>query len=280
MVKMHESWLFVPAISKYLFGDKIQLADVLILDLEDSLRAEQKGEGLKEIVKYLCTERNKPSRIYVRLNLGKQMLDEIMELRDLELEGFMIPKFESVEVLERILPLLNDKKIIVLVETPLGIINLPLFAHDPHISGLAFGAEDFCKELNVPTNEIATFYARSQLVLYAAINKKISLDTVFFDVENTAAFENQYMNSLKMGFTSKLLIHPSQVAIVNSKKNLADIEEIRHILTEFYNSSAGIVNVNGKWYEKPHIENLEKELEILEGRNYEHYKGIRKFADS
>lgn len=280
MVNRHESWLFVPAISKYLFGDKIRFADVLILDLEDSLRSEQKEEGLKEIVKYLCSEKNKSSRIYVRLNLGKQMFDEIMELKDLKLEGFMIPKFESSEVLERILPLLNDKKIIALVETPVGIINLPLFAHDPHISGLAFGAEDFCKELNVPTNEIATFYARSQLVLYAAINEKISLDTVCFNVENPDVFENQYINSLKMGFTSKLLIHPDQVAIVNSKKNHADIEEIRHILTEFYNSSAGIVNVNGKWYEKPHIESLKKELEILEGSNYEHHKEIRKSADS
>ena len=178
------------------------------------------------------------------------------------------------------MPLLNGKKIIALVETPTGIINLPLFAHDPHISGLAFGAEDYCKELNVPTNEIATFYARSQLVLYAAINKKISLDTVCFDVENIEVFEKQYVNSLKMGFTSKLLIHPKQVALVNSKKNFADIEKIKHILTEFYNSSAGIVYIDGKWYEKPHIESLEKELELLEGSNYEYNKGTGKSADS
>lgn len=264
MALNHESWLFVPAVSKYIGGNHYKSADNVIFDLEDSIKPEQKECGLQKVVEYINTNNSLKPKIYVRINSGSKLREEVEILHNLRFEGYMIPKFESAEPLEAIESVRKEKKIIALIESTAGIINLPKYAGDSRITGLAFGAEDFCKELDIMTNENATIYARSQIVLYAAYYKKICLDTVCFDTSDVNVFIKQYQQTMSMGFTSKLLIHPNQVDYVNSLKTSNDINKIRNIINEFYKSSEGVVNIDGKWYERPHILKLEKELRTLE----------------
>ena len=53
MTKVEDSWLFVPAIEKYLQGAAKDCAQNIIYDLEDSLKDTEKEQGLELLVSAL-----------------------------------------------------------------------------------------------------------------------------------------------------------------------------------------------------------------------------------
>ena len=255
-----KTWLFVPAKEKFLKSfEKIE-ADHIILDLEDSLPQKQKEEGLVlagEILKKYGKEKS----IYVRINADDRMEMELRKLHIHDFSGFMIPKFENVRILENYREYIKGKEIIALIETVKGIMELPQIAGNIVINKIAFGAEDFCKELGYEAGEEATYFARNQLVLYGSYYHKYVLDGVCLDVHNMDVFKEAYRKTKRMGFHGKLLIHPNQVRAVKEQDNNSNIERLKYIVKTFKNSGEGVLFIDGEFYEKPLIDKIEKYLE-------------------
>ena len=153
---------------------------------------------------------------------------------------------------------------IALIESIAGVLGVAEIAASPMISGIAFGGEDFCKELGVETNDLAMQYARGQIVLFARYFNKYCLDTISLEYKDLKAFLLQFKNSLAMGFHSKLLIHPAQVEAISELEKTIDVMELKEIIKQYNSSTEGLVQVYGRWYEKPHIERIRKMLEELE----------------
>lgn len=260
MTKVTESWLFVPAIEKYLKGTAKDCVQNIIYDLEDSLKENEKEHGLELLVNTLLYAASS-QHIYVRINHNERMKHELLCLKECKIDGFFIPKFESADVLNEYNDLLYGKKIIALLETPAGIIQLENFADDPRVYGFAFGGEDYCTCLGVPTNDEATRYAREKIVLWAAYVHKFALDTVCFETEDMDLFRRKAEESFRMGFRSRMLIHPKQVEVVRKIKECHDRNELEEIIKKYEESGFGVSVVDGKVYEKPHIERLKKILE-------------------
>ncbi len=258
------TWLFVPAKEKY--RDKIESieADNLILDLEDSLTQEQKEPGLK-LVSDLVEKYGCRRKIYVRVNSGRRMDKELKALALHSFSGYVVPKFEDTQILEEYRELIKEKQVIALVESIRGVIFLEQAAAHPLITGLAFGGEDFCRDLGYGAGEEAACYARSKMVLYGAYHRKETLDTVSFEFRDKERFLGEYEKSKRMGFTGKLLIHPRQAEAVREYGSAGEIKRLRHIVEVFRSSADGVVQIDGKWYEKPHIEKIESYLHSLEG---------------
>ena len=254
-----KTWLFVPAKERFLKNFEKIDADYVILDLEDSLREEQKDEGLT-LAGEILEKYGKIRNIYVRVNSGVRMEQELKSLQEYDFSGFMIPKFESVEFLEKFRETKGKKEIIALIETVKGIIELPKIAASTFVHKLAFGAEDFCRELGFEAGEEATFFPRNQMVLYGSYYHKYVLDGVCLDVHNMDVFKESYARTKRMGFHGKLLIHPNQVKAVQEYNKRLDIEKLKYIVETFNNSGEGVLFIEGEFYEKPLIDKIEEYL--------------------
>ncbi len=255
-----KTWLFVPAKEKFLKNfEKIE-ADHIILDLEDSLRAEQKEEGLL-LAGEVLQKYGKEKSIYVRVNSNERMEPELKALCVFDFAGFMIPKFENIEMFENIREYVSGKEIIALIETVKGVMEIPQIAASPYVHKLAFGAEDFCRDLGFEAAEEATYFPRNQIVLYSSFYKKYALDGVCLDVHNMDVFKESYKKTKRMGFHGKLLIHPNQVNAVREYNDDPDVERLRYIVKTFNNSGEGVLFIDGEFYEKPLIEKIEKYLD-------------------
>ena len=188
-----KTWLFVPTKEKFLKSfEKIE-ADYVILDLEDSLKEEQKEDGLT-LAGDILQRYGKTRSIYVRVNSGERMEKELHSLQRYDFAGFMIPKFENVDILKKFHDYIGEKEIIALIETTKGVIELPQIAASPLVHKLAFGAEDYCRELGFEAGEEATYFPRNQMVLYGAYNQKYVLDGVCLDVHNMEVFKEALNN--------------------------------------------------------------------------------------
>lgn len=254
-----KTWLFVPAKEKFLKKfEKIE-ADYIILDLEDSLKMEQKEEGLV-LTSEILQRYGKDRSIYVRINSGDRMKMELKTLCGFDFTGFMIPKFENADMLKEIPDYINGKEIIALIETVKGVIEIPQIAASSFVQKLAFGAEDFCRELGFGTGEEASYFPRNQLVLYGSYYQKYVLDGVCLDVHNMDVFQKSYEKTKRLGFHGKLLIHPNQVKAVREYNEGQDVERLKYIVSTFKRSEEGVLFIDGEFYEKPLIDKIEKYL--------------------
>lgn len=259
--KIPESWLFVPCSKRFLSKpDGIRYADNVIFDLEDSLKPSEKEEGLD----LLCSlfEKGRPSKdqgFFVRLNRDR-LETELGALKDTDADGFLIPKFENTDDLDRYADLIGKKKIVPLVETCKGIIGLERFAEDERICAIALGGEDYCANLGIETNDSALILARSRIVLYAKAAGKAAVDTISTQYRDEALFEEELQKSAALGFDGKLMIHPAQTKVSHEFQKTLPKDEMESIIKEFESRKEGAVMINGRLFERPHIERMKKIL--------------------
>lgn len=258
----YKKWLFVPAKEKFLSGRASLRADALIYDLEDSIRPEEKPAARERLCKRLSERAEK--EVYVRINSGAPGLEDLRCLKDCQIHGFVLPKIDDGECIQQYAGLSGTRKLIALVESVSGVKNLEAIASSPLLYGLAFGGEDYCRELGVETNDLAMQYPRGRMVLLARYYGKYCLDTISLEYRDSAVFRKQFLDSISMGFHSKLLIHPAQVETVCGLEETVDLAEMREIVRQYEESSEGLVCINGRWYEKPHIDRLKAIINQME----------------
>lgn len=257
------SFLFVPANEKMLSKISICSADAIIIDLEDAVLASHKDEALSLVKSFL--DKNKIIvPVFVRINLDR-VKTEVSLLRNTNITGYMIPKTETLEDIESVYDLDSDKKIIALIETPMGIINVPEFAKCDLIYGIAFGAEDYTEICNINNVHENLIYQKSMIVNYAKAYKKIAIDTISLNIHDKDSFCVESQKSKDFGFDAKLAIHPMQVEAINEMYSKRDYDYLKYIVNTYISSGQSVLEIDGKIYEKPHITSIIKELENMEG---------------
>jgi citrate lyase subunit beta/citryl-CoA lyase len=266
------SVLFVP-------GDRARMlekarsvgADAVILDLEDGVAPENKPVARTMVADALKTAGFEPY-VAVRVNgfatgLAEQDLDAIVGP---EVRAVCLPKSESVEEVLRLANLLDgierrwgmrpgSTSIMLLVETARGILNSrELATASARVVALCLGGEDLCWDLGAVRSKQGweLGHARGRLVLSARAAGVHALDTVWTDLRDEAGLAGESRRARQMGFSGKLLIHPSQIEPVTIAftPNQAEIEHARRIVTAFQEATArgqGVVTVDGKMIDAP-----------------------------
>ncbi len=263
---IYKTWLFVPAAERFLSGRLDGLADVLVFDLEDSVRDGDKQAARERLCRAL--EREYGAEIFVRINAGAEGEMDLQALRSCRFDGLMLPKTEQAEAIEELALRAGDRKLIALVESLAGIVNLERIASLPCLYGIAFGGEDYCRELGVETNDLAMQYARGRVVLLARYYQKYCLDTISMEYRDREQFLRRFRAAAAMGFHSKLLIHPAQAEAIRAwEESNLDLNEMKRIVCRFEDSKDGLVEIDGRWYERPHIERLKKLIAQMEKKN-------------
>lgn len=254
-----KSLLFVPAEEQKLKKIKAFYSDAFILDLEDSIKESNKKNALKATKNFLETFECAENPIFVRIN-ADNIEAEISELKDTGIEGVVLPKAESACKIEEIKESIGDKKIIPLIETPMGMVNLSAIAKQPSVWAIAFGAEDYCCEAGTKNEEHYLLPIKTEIVKYAHAYRKKCFDTIALEFKEKDKIYQSSLHSYNLGFDGKLAIHPSQVEQIHRAFNPKNEFYMKKVLEAFEKCENGVLKFEGKIYEKPHIEKIKRDL--------------------
>lgn len=279
------SLLFVPGDSeKKLAKGLTSGADVLIIDLEDSVAADNKAAARAITAAFLSAPRSGPL-LYVRVNDLSTGLteDDLAAVMKAAPDGIMLPKSNSADDVARLAVRLRVEEaengladgvtriLPIITETPLGILNAASYARgEPRLSGLTWGAEDLSAEIGASETRDETGaytdvfrHARATTILAANAAGVAPIDTVFPNFRDEAAFLRDCRDGARDGFTGRMAIHPAQVAIINevftpSPEAVAHAQAVVDAFAAAGNP--GVVGIDGKMFDRPHLKRAERLL--------------------
>ena len=233
------SFLFVPGDSDRKQAKSLGSgADVLLLDLEDSVAAESKPKARTMTREFLQSARARPTRprFYVRTNslptgLVDADLEAVIASRP---DGILLPKCESasdvilldakLSVAEALAGVEDGAtKIIALVtETAAAILKLDYRGASKRLVGLTWGAEDLSADLGAeayrnPDNSFTDPYrlARTLCLYSAAAARVLPIDSVYVHFNDEAGLRADAAEGVRDGFIGKMAIHPAQIPVIN-----------------------------------------------------------------
>ncbi|MFL5237669.1 MAG: HpcH/HpaI aldolase/citrate lyase family protein [Rhizomicrobium sp.] len=280
------SLLFVPADSeKKLAKARASAADALILDLEDSVAADNRPRG-RELVTEFLKDTHRQS-VWVRINpLGSEDF-----IRDVEAvvasnpAGLVVPKANGPHTLNVIdahiltresladLPAGSIKLLPVATETPAAVLSLQDYrSPPPRLAAMTWGAEDLSAELGAATNRdedgefLLTFKIVRSLCLLAAKAAGVeAIETLHANFRDTAGLQRAARAAQREGFSGMLAIHPDQVEIINAAftPSHADIEHAREVVAAF-ESGAGVASLDGRMLDQPHLKQAQHVLALAQ----------------
>ena len=284
------SWLFVPGDSeKKLAKGAGTGADVLIIDLEDSVADGRKPVGREMTCEYLQQSSREAQQLWVRIN----PLDTAHALRDLagviqgKPDGLILPKAESVEdsyklghyldalEVEHGLKQGSTKILALITETPGALLTLEGYRRaDPRVTAVSWGAEDLSAAVGASSNrdssgELTEPYrlARSLCLMSAHAAGVQPVDTVLPDFRDDEGLKRTSNEARRDGYTGKIAIHPNQVAIINEAFTPSD-EEVAHAraVVQLFadNPDAGTLSLDGKMLDKPHLTQAQRVIDTAE----------------
>jgi len=269
LLSPRRSLLFTPANRPALFAKALQSgADMVCVDLEDAVAADQKASSRAEAFAFLAAgDTGFPERS-VRINspqtdAGQADLQALRE-SGLQRGTLLVPKVDSAEEVSQLIADLAqisiNLRLAVLIESAIGIENIyAIVKAAPRLDFVMFGGVDLAAELGTRVAPEPLAYARSRLV-YAARHAKIDvLDMPCLDFRNLDGVKQEAELARLLGFTGKAVIHPANVATINSAftPTAAEMEEARRIVEAYQNSTTGVAVVDGKVVEKPVVRAME-----------------------
>ena len=280
------SLLFVPADSeKKLAKASSSPADALILDLEDSVAAENRAKARGLVREFLKTS-HAPA-VWVRINpLGSEdFIRDIESVTASKPAGFVVPKPDGPQTLDVIdahlmtretqagLPHGSIKLLPVATETPTAVLSLQDYrSKPPRLAALTWGAEDLAAALGAATNRgddgefLLTYKIVRTLCLIAAKAADVpAIETLQADFRDSAGLERAARAAQREGFSGMLAIHPDQVETINAAftPSQADVAHARRVVQAFA-GGAGVASLDGKMLDQPHLKQAKQVIALAE----------------
>ncbi|BAT60195.1 (3S)-malyl-CoA thioesterase [Variibacter gotjawalensis] len=282
------SYLFVPGDStKKLEKSLTSGSDSLIVDLEDSVGFDNKPKA-RDIglgfLREIGPQKDRP-QLVVRVNALDTGLtdDDLAVIVAGKPDAILLPKAEggaSVTHLDAKLTVqealhgLPEGSIEILAlttETASALFLCGTYkGSSKRLTGLTWGAEDLSASLGSETNRdkdgnlTEPFrFARTLSLAAAAACGVAPIDTVYADFRNEAGLRRECEEARRDGFTSKMAIHPGQVAVINdvftpSEKSIAEAQGVVDAFAA--QPGAGVVAMGGVMFDRPHLVRAERLL--------------------
>jgi citrate lyase subunit beta / citryl-CoA lyase len=263
------SRLYVPGNSpRLLAGIEVHGADCVLLDLEDSVPPAEKGSA-RALVKHLLAKVPFPREVWVRINpLGLGGTEDAEEVLQGRPHGICLPKTETAddvraaaELLARVESMLGIEKgftkIMPIVETARGVLHAEaIAAADERVVMLAFGAEDYTRDLGALRSERSLMLARAQLVVAAKAAGCQASDTVFADLGDEVRLADECRLARELGFDGKGAINPRQIPVIHraftpTEEEAAYARRVVDAAAEAEAAGSGAVALDGKMIDRP-----------------------------
>ncbi|TGT85454.1 MULTISPECIES: CoA ester lyase [unclassified Mesorhizobium] len=261
-------------------------ADVVIVDLEDSVAPRNKAQAREIAARFILERRGQTNpAIYVRVNDLSTGLtdDDLAKLVPARPDGIMLPKSNSGQDMQQLAAKLrvreaeNDlpdgsiKILPIITETPAGLLAAATYAGaSVRLAGLTWGAEDLSAAVGARAarDERGHYtdlfrHARLTTILAAGAAEVAAIDTVFPNFRDMAAFAVECTEAERDGFTGKMAIHPDQVPVINTAftPSAAAVKQSAAIVAAFVAAgNPGVVGIDGKMFDRPHLRLAERLL--------------------
>jgi len=293
------SWLFVPGDSerkqqRALASD----ADVVILDLEDSVAPAQLPRAREQVAQLLRARRSGAGpELWVRVNapasgLLRTDLAEICAAGALP-DGVVVPKVSAPDEIIDVAQYLatfetgfgrasgSTRLLVLTTETPTGLLALPQYpsalAEAParaRLAGLTWGAEDLSAALGATAKRDAagaltfTFQlARTSCLLAAAALGVQAIDGVWTELRDAPGLERELAEARRDGFSGKLAVHPDQLAPINAAfaPTAAERAYAQRVVAAFAAApEAGVASLDGHMIDRPHLLQAQRILAVAQ----------------
>lgn len=281
-MRVRRAMLYTPGDEWNKINKAISLnVDSICMDLEDGTAASRKVAARATIIKALDELKFGRSEKLVRINpvgsgLEEEELNEILPHRP---DGIVIPKIENIGQIESISSRIGtfeqenglpngQIRLLVVVESAIGLLNLREIAAHPRLDCVIFGAEDFTANIGAKRTNTGweVLFARSTVVTCAAAFEKQAMDMVSINFRDPVTLKIESAAGASLGFTGKQIIHPSQAqpvqeAFTPSDKELEEAAALIKAFRENEANGAGAFEYEGKMIDLPILKQAEKMIE-------------------
>jgi citrate lyase subunit beta/citryl-CoA lyase len=275
------SLMYVPVnVEKYVDKAHTRGADVIQLDVEDSVPPSEKAAARKLIAKNAARVRRGGADVVVRINQPLSLaVRDIEEAICPDVDGLAITKATGVSHIQLLDELVSEleqqrgmtvghTKFITMIETPEAFFRIrDITTASSRIAACNIGGEDFALNCNMAPTGDALFYPKQHMIIAAnaaGIMPLGFIDSVagFGDWEN---FRKMVRRSRDFGFMGAGCIHPGQVTIVNEeyKPGAEEVEYARKVIAMDKEAAAagrGSFSLDGKMIDIPVVVRAERLL--------------------
>lgn len=280
------SMLFVPGDSeRKLARTLVSPADVLILDLEDSVAAQRRPVARGMVSAFIAEARKGPgkSQLWVRINPldGADWEADLAGIMAASPDGIILPKPYSGEDVHKLSIALDHAEtrhgmtngrtriLAIVTEVPLSVLQLHTYVGSSNrLAALSWGAEDLGAVIGSLSSrdETGAYTSPYRLVrdlclITASAAGVEPIDTVYTNFRDSAGLRAECIAARRDGFTGKIAIHPDQVPVINEVFT-PTAEEIAHALRVkgAFGENAGVASLDGMMLDMPHLKLAERIL--------------------
>jgi citrate lyase subunit beta/citryl-CoA lyase len=218
--------------------------------------------------------------VRVNRDLGARDADLAAVLRA-GLDGIVAPKIDNADEILDLARDLDERedaagmprgavRLVPSIESARGLLEADAIAAcSDRVVALLFGAEDFARDLSLPTEREAEatelLYARSAVVVAAIAARRYAIDGIWPNVTDLDGLRRDTLQGRRLGFSGKSLIHPGQIDTANEifSPSAAEVSYARRVVTAFEDGQAkghGAVALDGKLLDQPIVERARRTL--------------------
>ncbi|HET9663819.1 MAG TPA: CoA ester lyase [Burkholderiales bacterium] len=284
------SLLYVPVnVEKFVDKAHTRGADVIQLDLEDSVPPAEKASARTLVEKNAARVRRGGADVVVRIN---QPL--ALAVRDLEhsilpdVDGIACTKIDSashVKLLDELVTDLEEKRgmkightrFITMIETADAYTRIDEIPRaSPRVAAMNIGGEDFALDCAMQPDEDVLLHPKQRMIIAARAAGVMPLGFIgtVADFSDWERFRQMVRRSRRFGFDGAGCIHPGQVKIVNEEytPSAEEVEYARKVIRMDEEAAAGgrgSFQIDGKMIDIPVVvraQNLLRRYEAIEAR--------------
>lgn len=275
------SWLFVPGNAPRKLDKAFGTgADVVVLDLEDSVAEAGKPDARRLVAEVLSAPRaTSAPLLFVRINplTGSHALADLAAVVPGSPDGIVLPKPDGAQDVVRLdhylaaleasagLPTGRIRVLPIATETPQALFALGSYRDaGSRLVGLTWGAEDLPAAVGASTNrgEAGGYsdlcrLARTLCLAGASAAGLPPIETVYPEFRDLAGLEAYAGRGRRDGFVGMMAIHPLQVPVINVAftPTVQEIAHARSVVAAFgaAGPGAGTVALDGRMLDLPHL---------------------------
>jgi citrate lyase subunit beta/citryl-CoA lyase len=270
--RLRRSRLYLPGNEpRYFINAGLHEPDGIILDLEDSVHADEKDAARLVVRNALGAVDFKGAERMVRINqlpLGHEDLQAIVPQRP---DMILIPKVENAGQVQEVDagiasilgPQTDDRPIwlMPIVESALGVERaFEIAGACERVAALTLGLEDYAADIGVPKSAEGdeSLYARTRAVNAARAAGVQAIDSVFGQVDDVEGLRRWCERSRRLGFVGMGCLHPRQIRVIHDAYNptAAEIAKALRIVDAFEQATAagvGVVSLGSNMIDPPVI---------------------------
>jgi citrate lyase subunit beta/citryl-CoA lyase len=285
MIRPRRSPLFMPGSNARALEKARNLpADVIILDLEDSVAPDAKGLARDQVAQAISAKGFGKREVWVRTNSldAPWWVDDVAMVGNAKPDGILVPKVSSVEDLkaigDRLAAIDADPSINVwaMIETARAVLDadkLAAASRDPktRLAGFVFGPNDISREtrIRMQSGRAAMIPMITHCILTTRAHGLEIFDGPYSDFSNVDGFGQECTQGRDLGFDGKTLIHPGQIEACNAiftppEEEIAQARKIIAAFDQPENASRGAIRLDGQMVERLHAEMARRTIAIAD----------------